>query len=191
MSVTYDSWDSAAPSYWDLQAQVNDLRRKMPKQADAADYAQTVAIQARLDDAYRVTCDCPAPAPLAGEGPTEYHSRILGDIAHRNRAWTPRAIDGLRNDARSLQACEPAAVNEARERALADIPDGDLKAVTRRLDSGHSSVEFYGKPFAWMAQFAGNTRLAHIQRPVFEGNEIKRDSAGQVVWAERPHWQAA
>lgn len=157
---------------YDLQAQVNALRHALPKSPDAADYALTVAHQARLDDAYRIICGRPAPPALQGEGPVTYHARLLADIAHRNRTWTPRSIDGLRNDSRSLTACEPAAIAEARRAALADVPEGELLAVPRNLPSGHSATEYYGRPSAWMSQFAGNRRQAIFNRPRFVDNQV-------------------
>jgi chemotaxis protein histidine kinase CheA len=100
-----------------------------------------------------------APRPLDGEAPRDYRVRLLGEFKQNSPVW--RDVD------MAQIARLPAEVfNRAESQIYADsmaasahpvVPDGELRTVSRRMKgdvTGRMETVSFGRPSAWMSQFA-------------------------------------
>lgn len=143
-----------------MMRQIETLNAKMPKPLSDADWHEMHAIQYRADAVYGAFGgNIKAPRPLDGETPPNYRRRLAEGLKKHSPLWKDMDLYTAVNDA-ALANVELAIYNDAMQVARnPQLGEGELREHKRVLPSGHTSTEFYGKPSAWMQQFAGGRRM--------------------------------
>jgi hypothetical protein len=108
-----------------------------------------------------------APRPLDGEATRDYKVRLLNEFKQNSPVW--RDVD------MAQIARLPAEVfNRAESQIYADsmaasahpaVPDGEIRTITRRMKgdaTGRMETVHFGRPSAWMSQFAHRKMHARI-----------------------------
>jgi hypothetical protein len=108
-----------------------------------------------------------APRPLEGEATRNYKVRLLNEFKQNSPTWRDVELNQI--------AALPAEVfNRAENQIYADslsasahpaVPDGEIRAVTRRMKNdptGRPETVFFGRPSAWMSQFAHPRKYVRI-----------------------------
>jgi hypothetical protein len=95
-----------------------------------------------------------APAPFIEEDGRHYEDRVISTLQKYAPGYEDVKVDAPYGANRELvvKRIYNAAQQEAHRPT--QIPDGELRQVTRRDASGRVSYEFYGSPSAWMDTFA-------------------------------------
>ena len=108
-----------------------------------------------------------APRPLDGETTRDYKVRLLGEFKQNSPTW--RDVDMAQ-----IARLPDEVFDRAESQIYADslsasahpvVPDGEIKAVMRRMKNdptGRPETVFFGKPSAWMSQFAHRRLHARI-----------------------------
>ena len=158
--------DARADSIDDLRKQLESqskeletLRRRVPRDVTDADYSTVIGFQARADAIYNAHGGS-APRPLGSEAPMNYRLRLVDDLKRYSPKWKDKKLGAIATDEAFFSEVESQVYADAIEAARnpQDIPDGDLRCVTRKLPSGHTVNEYHGQPRAWMDPIAGPVR---------------------------------
>jgi hypothetical protein len=106
----------------------------------------------------------PAPVPFPDEHPDQYRSRALPIVQPYARGFENVNLRDLR-DKNNFNFVERQIQEAARQEARhpTNIPDGELKEVTRYDATGRPFYEFFGKPNSWMRQFMPD-RVARVAK---------------------------
>jgi hypothetical protein len=156
--------DSVTVSKTQFDAMMRDmeaLKSKLPKPLSDADWHEMHAIQSRADAVYGAFgANNRAPRPMDGETPPNYRRRLAEGLKKHSTLWKDIDLYVAVNDA-ALTNVELAIYNDAMQiaRNPANLGEGELRENRRTLESGHKVSDFYGKPSAWLNQFAGNRRM--------------------------------
>jgi 8-oxo-dGTP pyrophosphatase MutT (NUDIX family) len=146
---------------WDaMQRDMEALKSRMPKPLTDADFHALAEAQERADAVYGAFgANIRAPRPMDGETLPGYRRRLAAGLQKHSPRWKEIDLYAI-NDA-ALVNVEQDVYNDAMAvaRNPADLGEGELRSHRRILESGHTSVDFYGKPSAWMNEYAGNRRL--------------------------------
>jgi hypothetical protein len=123
-------------------------------------------IQAKYDqEVFSLFPGRSAPRYLEGENPDLYRKRL----ASMALAYAPGLQNIKMDDARgtAFDLIEKQVLNAVASEARhpTQIPEGELREVTRYDAAGRPFIEFYGNPSAWLSQFTSGTkrRLAGIR----------------------------
>jgi hypothetical protein len=113
----------------------------------------------------------PAPTPSPEEHPDQYRRRVLPIVQSVAPGFGDLKVDDyLRGP--NLNYIEKQIQDAARKKALhpTQIPDGELREVTRYDKSGRPFYEFCGRPSSWMNQFTleAKRRLVGIKTNIHE-----------------------
>ena len=143
-----------------LQRDVDVLKSRQSKPLSDADWHEMHAIQARADSVYGAFgANSRAPRPMDGETPPNYRRRLMEGLKKHSPMWKDIDLYVAINDS-ALGNVETAIYNDAMQMARNPVlEEGELRPHKRVLESGHTSVEFYGKPSSWINHFAGNRRV--------------------------------
>jgi hypothetical protein len=109
--------------------------------------------RARLDEAIQ-PFDRAAPRPFTDENAELYRKRTLPIVQQYAPNYQDVKVDDARGSAFDL--LEKEIYDDARQEAHrpTNIPDGELRQVTRYDASGRPYYDFFGSPRAWMDNFA-------------------------------------
>lgn len=105
-----------------------------------------------------------APRSFTDENSELYRRRTLPLVQLRAPGFENVKVDDARGSAfeHIERQIFDAAAKEAQRPT--QIPDGELRQVTRHDQAGRPFYEFYGRPSAWLRDFAGDRRrLAGIR----------------------------
>lgn len=152
--------DSVSRADYDkMMRELDALKAKLPKPLSDADWHEMHAIQSRADSVYGAFgANNRAPRPMEGETPPNYRRRLMDGLKKHSPLWKDIDLYVAINDT-ALPNIEQAIYNDAMQVARnPTLGEGELRMIERKLPSGHTSVEFAGRPSAWMQQFAGNRR---------------------------------
>jgi hypothetical protein len=166
MSKRMDAWEAK------MDAE-EEAKKKEEEKADAIDknpetvYTKGDSVRTRHDNAVtqaRADAVCnewgtAAPRPLDGEATRDYKVRLLGEFKQNSPVWRDVELNQI--------AALPAEVfNRAENQIYADsmaasahpvVPDGQLLTIARRMKgdpTGRTEIVHFGRPSAWMSQFA-------------------------------------
>jgi hypothetical protein len=115
------------------------------------------ATQLDYDPLFRMHRPTGAPPPLERENATAYRRRLaeaLQQHAPNCKDFNIRHSTGTAFDALEKQI-KADALSESLHPT--DIPEGELKQVTRYDQAGRPSYYFYGSPSSWMRNFMPDT----------------------------------
>jgi hypothetical protein len=109
--------------------------------------------RARLDEAIQ-PFNRSAPRPFTDENAELYRKRTLPIVQQYAPNYQDVKVDDARGSAFDL--LEKQIYDDARQEAHrpTNIPDGELRQVTRYDASGRPYYDFFGSPRAWMDNFA-------------------------------------
>lgn len=148
-----------------IQAQIDDLRSKMPAQLTEEERAAYAGEQARADSVLAMDGKR-APAPLLGETLTAYKHRLFALIKPYSPKW---------KDTDSLKIGDAAAFGNVQGMCYADAAEamrvpqnpqpGFLQMRERQSGSGHTIREFFGDPAGFVGLFSGNGQIARSINP--------------------------
>ena len=111
-----------------------------------------------------------APRSFTDENSELYRRRTLPLVQLRAPGFENVKVDDARGSAfeHIERQIFDAAAKEAQRPT--QIPDGELRQVTRHDQAGRPFYEFYGRPSAWLRDFAGDRRrLAGIRTDLQHG----------------------
>jgi hypothetical protein len=113
--------------------------------------------RAKLDQAIQPFNQA-APRPFTDENAELYRKRTLPMV----QAYAPNFQNVKVDDARgsAFDLLEKQIYDDARQEARrpTQIPEGELRQVTRRDATGRPFYEFFGSPSAWMNDFSGDKK---------------------------------
>jgi hypothetical protein len=127
-----------------------DARRTAPPDTD-----HLAEIRDRFDSAYKALDTRGAPDPMPNEGGFSYRRRLASGL----QPYSPSFKDSnfYKFDVDLTDKVEPELVREATATALAlPGPNGSLRAVRSKSDSGHDVTRYVGSPLSWMSRFMGS-----------------------------------
>jgi 8-oxo-dGTP pyrophosphatase MutT (NUDIX family) len=146
-----------------------DLGAGVPMLNTHPDYAKMADIQTRADAVLtQFGVGHRASEPLRGETEGAYRRRLARQLQTHCEKWKAVDLGGPAFADDAVFGPVEADIYEAAQAAAArpdsGIPDGEMRARKRQLDSGHVIIEYHGRSPAsgWMNQFAGATRQIHV-----------------------------
>lgn len=109
--------------------------------------------QARAHEALR-PFNRHAPPPLQGEQLDQYERRLTYEVQKQAPRFKDYNLHDAKGDAYTLLKEQIYA--DARQEAVhpTQIPEGQLRQVTRYDAAGRPSYLFYGSPSAWLSEFS-------------------------------------
>lgn len=111
-----------------------------------------------------------APRSFTDEDHTEYRRRTLPLIQKHAPGYENVKIDDARGTAFDLIEKQIYAATEREAQHPTQIPEGELKQMTRHDQSGRPYYEFFGKPSTWLSTFSGGRkRLIGIRTETEQG----------------------
>ena len=122
-----------------------------PKPRTDAEEAEMAEEQSRMDAVYSAFGKR-APAPLPGEMPDRYRSRLASGLKSHSKTWKPVDLSGLSSDALKI-AAEQIRNDAAAAAASPAVEDGVLVARVETSAAGHRITRFIGSYDAANAPF--------------------------------------
>lgn len=159
--------DSAAATRAELaemRATIAAMSARTPSIINDADRERFAMIQEQADPAFQAFNDR-APAPLDGETPIQYKRRLGKKLQVNSAKWKTANLTSISDDAMLdtvIADIYADSINAAR--AGVDVPAGQLRTISKRLESGHIRNDFVGTPEAWMRGFSGRSQRAGTRR---------------------------
>lgn len=136
----------------ELQAAELAVRHDIgPAQSDAQ-LALMRAEQARADVGY-AALGSSAPPPISGEGVAPYTRRLAAGLQRHSATWAKGNLHTVAADALAVIVPQIYADAVAAARSNKNVPDGTLREVKSKDQSGRDITEFYGHPSAWTDDF--------------------------------------
>lgn len=135
-----------------LESELAALRKQMPAPDPESDPAELAKWQARADAVY-AQHGAQAPRPLAGEGVLAYRRRLAAGMQPHSAAWKDIALADLPEPviARAEDAIYADAATAARNPV--GLPDGELRPIQHKDETGRIITTWAGSPSAWLDQF--------------------------------------
>src|ERR1700722_18142084 len=99
-----------------------------------------------------------APTPFIEEDGRHYEDRVLPTLQRFAPGYEDVRVDSLYGANRELVVNQIYNAAAAEAHRPTNIPEGELRQVTRRDATGRVSYEFFGSPSAWMNDFSGERR---------------------------------
>lgn len=150
----------------DLQAQLRDVKKLLPKDLSADERREFAQVQTRADSVYQAWAQR-APDALLGEDLNGYRRRLLRPLQVHSATMKDVNLHGV-NDSAALAAIETTVYADAQRaaRTPSDLGPGQLREVVRMDAAGRKISEFHGhSPAAWMDRFGGLPRRARLHQP--------------------------
>ena len=99
-----------------------------------------------------------APSPFTDEDGKQYEDRVLPTLQKFAPGYENIKVDSLYRENRELVVNQIYSAAAAEAQRPTQIPDGELREVTRRDATGRPYYEFFGSPSAWMSMFTGDKK---------------------------------
>jgi hypothetical protein len=170
MSKRMDAWEAKMDAEEEAKKKEEekaDAIDKNPTKGDGARVRHDNAVTQARADAICNEWGTAAPRPLDGEATRDYKVRLLGEFKQNSPVWRDVELTQI--------AALPAEVFDGAESQIyADsmaasahpvVPDGELRSITRRMKgdaTGRMETVHFGRPSAWMSQFAHRRLHARI-----------------------------
>lgn len=155
--------DPAEAAAADSVGDLNALRKRLAdveKQLATRTSHDLAADQAAADSVYSLYGE-QAPRPLIGDSRASYVLRHLEKFKVHSPAWKDVDLTPVSVDEKVLDIAASQIYAAARDAASnpANVPAGQLRAITTRTPTGHIETKFMGSPAAWMNRHAPNKRF--------------------------------
>jgi 8-oxo-dGTP pyrophosphatase MutT (NUDIX family) len=159
--------DSAA-----LRAELDSVKRMIPKAVGDADYIAMTAAQQRADDVYSMFGGM-APRPMAGETPQMYERRTVRDLVKHSTKWNGVDVTTAFADDAAFERVRNDVYEDAKVAAMspATAPEGGLRYISQRTGTGHTINTPVGSSRAWMDRFSGQAR--HYAQGRFDDSSVR------------------
>jgi hypothetical protein len=95
-----------------------------------------------------------APTPFLEENGKQYEDRVIPVLQKFAPGYEEVKVDSLYGANRELVVNQIYNAAAAEARHPTQIPEGELRQVTKRDQAGRPFYEFYGSPRSWMDNFA-------------------------------------
>ena len=142
------------------------LATGVPMMSTHPDYGKMADYQARADEVIKLFgIGKGAPEPMRGETENSYRRRLARSLQPHCEKWKGIDLTSVTfADDAVFVPIEADIYEAARVAGMSpgNVPEGELKAKTRRLPTGHTVTEWYGEPRSWMDRFAGPVRQIHV-----------------------------
>ena len=105
-----------------------------------------------------------APAPLGFEREGDYRRRVLAHVQQHSPKWRAKDFSNTHRDA--LDVAEGLVYADAARAAYdnRNVPDGTLRAVRERDETGRLITRWVGDNGAWMSLFMAPGRIGIVNR---------------------------
>ena len=155
-----DSNSDIRKSLADLQKKIPEIERALPAAMSDADFRGLADAQERADTVFTAWGER-APIPLRGESVLAYRRRVATKQKVHSSNWKGIDLDVITDDnAFAIAEKQIYADSIAASAQPGNVPDGQLRAITRKTPTGHTEITFVGSPHAWMSQFSrGRSRF--------------------------------
>jgi hypothetical protein len=144
-------------SYDTSESRLQRAEGSVPKQMSLEEQSDSYRVQAEYDDALSQH-NRRATRQREGETLSDYNFRLLNEV--KQFAPSFKNMNSRNVGSPALNVLKDQIIKEATKEAQYPtmVPDGTLKEVARYDVTGRKSLEFFGRPSAWMNQFAFGTR---------------------------------
>jgi hypothetical protein len=142
-----DAARADAASAKEIRAEVDNLKKRIPKQLSDADFTSLAKHQARADAVYQLFGKH-ASRPMQSETLQEYRLRTAEDLQEHSPAWKVANLAVVAVDDAAFEVAEAAIFEDARKAALSpvDLKDGELRQISRTdSHTGRTVTEFVGR----------------------------------------------
>jgi hypothetical protein len=99
-----------------------------------------------------------APTPFMEEDGRHYEDRVIPILQKHAPGYEDVRVDSLYGANRELVVNQIYNAAAAEAHRPTNIPEGELRQVTRRDATGRISYEYFGSPNAWMKDFSGDKK---------------------------------
>jgi 8-oxo-dGTP pyrophosphatase MutT (NUDIX family) len=148
------------------------LATGVPMLSTHQDYGKMADHQSRADEVIKLFgIGKGAPEPMRGETENAYRRRLARSLQPHCEKWKLVDLTSVAFADEAIFVPIESDIYQAAwtagMRPDAGIPDGEMRPKTRRLDSGHTIIEYYAAPgvgpaAAWANKFAGPVRNYHV-----------------------------
>lgn len=94
-----------------------------------------------------------APSPFTDEDGKQYEDRVITTLQKYAPGYEDVKVDALYGANRELVVKQIYNAAQQEAHRPPQIPDGELRQITRRDAAGRVSYEFFGSPKSWMSDF--------------------------------------
>lgn len=142
----------------EARADAAELRRRLDaveartKLPDEAEMPALAAAQARADAVY-AQHGAQAPRALAGESLISYRRRLADGVKQHSEAWKGIDLSALPDAALTVAEGSIYADAERAARNPVGLPDGELRPIRSKDETGRIITTWAGSPSAWLDQF--------------------------------------
>jgi len=165
--------DARADSDVVTKADLEAIRRLIPKSLSDEEWSKFAKVQERADEVFSVFGDS-APRPLQGESLLGYRRRLLGKLQQHSARWKSSDVTKI-NDEPSFAVIEDQVYADAAAAALkpSDLKPGQFREVIKPDRTGRRISEFVGngsfvrsfkRPGRRVARFGQNTYDPALQQ---------------------------
>jgi 8-oxo-dGTP pyrophosphatase MutT (NUDIX family) len=143
-----DAARTDAATISEIQGEVANLKKSMPRQLTDADHADLTRTQARFDSVYQAF-GRHAPRAMQSETLQEYRLRLCNELKEHSPTWKLSNLAVVAVDSASFDVVETSLLAEARRAAMepTDLTNGEIREVVRIDSTTHRPVhEFYAAP---------------------------------------------
>ena len=141
-----------------LSQRLDDLAAKMPKALADADREAFADAQARADTVYHALGSV-APRPMDGEDLLAYRRRLAKGVQMHSSTWKDISIGTLGAEAFGVAEGQVYADAVVAANNPTDLPEDELREITKTDTTGRRITSFVGRPGAWMNNFSAGRRL--------------------------------
>ncbi len=151
--------DAAKIDSADVRKRIDEVAAMIPKAVGDSDYIAMTDAQVRADEVYAMFGDH-APRPQHGETPALYERRIVRDLKKHSDKWGKVDVTTAFADDAAFATVRDDIYGDAKKAAMSPstAPDGGLRAIKRRGESGHTIIEYVGDSRGWLYPFSGAAR---------------------------------
>lgn len=138
------------------KADIDRIERMISRPMSDAEFREMSGAQAKADRVFEAFGDS-APRPLQGETLINYRIRLADALKVHSPTLKGTLLSRVAiADSTTFEVLESQIYKDAAEvaRSPSTVPAGQLRMVTKRMDSGHTINTFVGEPAAWMRNFA-------------------------------------
>lgn len=143
----------------DVRTRIDAVANMLPKARSDDEFAAMGDAQAKADGVFSAF-GLSAPRPADGESALGYRRRVATKLKEHSKDWATVDLGVIAADSQAFNVAESRIYADALEaaRSPTTVNPGHLRAIEKRLPTGHMQTEFVGEPRSWMDRFGGSNR---------------------------------